>query len=1135
MKRYFTLLSFFILLFNGAINAQENKSQEYFAKNSVMNEGDWYKFKVFKRGIYKIPGELLKDIGIDLNKTSKKEIHLFSYPCGTLEETINTNRPKDLIQLPISWSVQSDKIQEQDNLIFFTEGADKEYYDEKENLITFKKNNYTDSSFVFVCVNKNIAPKEIKLIDNSDKKTEITLKQYTNFEVICMDDIPLVFAGRRGYSKYPITPKNPSAEFKFKSNNISSNTKAVLHFEGMAISSKDIDFQITINGEQKLDISTIQIFYKKSKLGNSFKTDVSFVTKSNEANIKFELVGDQDCTISLEHISLQSINKLSYKNNLEFNYSFAGNPKKWTKYKIQNLNKEAKIWEVSSLDTVSQLKYKTNEVSLETEFNSFYSRSKKYYAFLDKDLPKAEFQEKVINQDLHGLPITDYFIITHKKFKDQALRLAEFHSQNDVLSVKVITIDQVYNEFAGGKPDPIALRDFLKSNHLKKERPFYALFFGDASFDYKNRLNLNQNFVPTYEQDITRLDNSGFASDDFFAIMDETDSFSSKNVSLKLGRIPVKTELEAKNAVDKIIAYAESAFKGDQSWNNQFIFACDNEAGNQYLRLSESLIKKIEEKNTNINYSKIYLQAYPLIVNTLNKHIAPSASKGLENALQNGSLFFCYTGHGGATGFTDEELFTIPTINNLRNINKLPIFFTATCEFCRFDDPNRNSAGELTFLSPKGGAIALITTTRSTIPYDNQNMALGMFETFLNHHNDGSDIRIGDLFYGGKKEHPSSNLLFVLIGDPALKLNYPKLQIAATSINNIDCSNTIELKTEDLITIKGEITDKDNQQIQNFNGILNYKIYDQPVQIKTLPEKRATTSFNIQEQILNAGKVSVKNGKFEITLKIPGKCNKGKLLSKLSMNAVDTTSKQRAIGSFSKLKIDQSESFSINQGPEIKLHIDKRSEVLPKYCSNKPLFIIDFKDDDGIDFSEKELGKYLSITIDGKEDKSKNINPYFVPTIDSYKSGCATYQTENSLSDGTHSIKIKAYDNNGNLSTKSYQFEVNKNRLLNIETLYAYPNPSNGETKFHLYHNQDSGNYSIEINIFDILGKRVYNNEKEYLISERKFDDLTWNGQNNSGIPVPGGLYLIRIKMSDSKGNECVRSQKLLIQRPNDR
>lgn len=59
---------------------------------------------------------------------------------------------------------------------------------------------------------------------------------------------------------------------------------------------------------------------------------------------------------------------------------------------------------------------------------------------------------------------------------------------------------------------------------------------------------------------------------------------------------------------------------------------------------------------------------------------------------------------------------------------RLPLWITATCDFTRFDDI-QTSAGEQAFLNTKGGAIALLTTSR--VVYASQNSTLN--QAFLRH------------------------------------------------------------------------------------------------------------------------------------------------------------------------------------------------------------------------------------------------------------------------------------------------------------------------------------------------------------------------------------------------------------------
>src|SRR5690606_7211347 len=49
---------------------------------------------------------------------------------------------------------------------------------------------------------------------------------------------------------------------------------------------------------------------------------------------------------------------------------------------------------------------------------------------------------------------------------------------------------------------------------------------------------------------------------------------------------------------------------------------------------------------------------------------------------------------------------------DFKNFNKYNCFVSITCEFTRFDNPFRQTAGEFAYWSKQAGSIGLITTTR---------------------------------------------------------------------------------------------------------------------------------------------------------------------------------------------------------------------------------------------------------------------------------------------------------------------------------------------------------------------------------------------------------------------------------------
>ncbi|MHC5879319.1 C25 family cysteine peptidase, partial [Streptococcus pyogenes] len=89
----------------------------------------------------------------------------------------------------------------------------------------------------------------------------------------------------------------------------------------------------------------------------------------------------------------------------------------------------------------------------------------------------------------------------HPLFIIQANRLADLHRTHEGLTVHVVDINQVFNEFSGGTYDVPAIRDFVKMMYDRSngDYPKYLLLFGDGSYDNKTESAANTNFIPTYQ------------------------------------------------------------------------------------------------------------------------------------------------------------------------------------------------------------------------------------------------------------------------------------------------------------------------------------------------------------------------------------------------------------------------------------------------------------------------------------------------------------------------------------------------------------------------------------------------------------------------------------------------------------
>jgi hypothetical protein len=92
------------------------------------------------------------------------------------------------------------------------------------------------------------------------------------------------------------------------------------------------------------------------------------------------------------------------------------------------------------------------------------------------------------------------------------------------MSVLVVKLQDIYNEFSSGASDITAIRDFIKMLYDKAttgHEPRYLLLFGDASYDYKDRIANNSNYVPTWESTESLNPIGSSISDDYFGLLDD--------------------------------------------------------------------------------------------------------------------------------------------------------------------------------------------------------------------------------------------------------------------------------------------------------------------------------------------------------------------------------------------------------------------------------------------------------------------------------------------------------------------------------------------------------------------------------------------------------------------------------------
>ncbi|MGZ8537794.1 MAG: type IX secretion system sortase PorU, partial [Flavisolibacter sp.] len=806
---------------------------------------------------------------------------------------------------------------------------------------------------------------------------------------------------------------------------------------------------------------------------------------------------------------------------------------------ISNTEASTEIWDVT--DAFHPVKMKTLFATDQTRFGNDANVLREYISFSSYLTPMID--KKINNQNLHNSTEQDFIIITHPDFLQQAQRLASFHEQVHQLRTIVITTEQVFNEFSGGIPDPTAIRDLVKMYYVKyrttwKQSGKYLLLFGKGSFDYKNRVLNNTNFLPAYES-INSLDPlSTYTSDDYFGFLDDNEDINSglilNELDIGIGRIPSKTIDEAKNFVDKVLEYHDAA--GFGPWRNNMNFIADDEDQNLHLQDAEILTNSVTTSAPVFNQQKIYLDAFRQENGSAGGRY-PQANAMINSNIFNGTLIWNFNGHGGPLRLAEEIVIDQQIVNSWNNQYRLPLFITATCDFAPYDHPTQNSLGENLIVRPKTGAIALMTTTRLVFSYSNRIINNNYLKFALEPDVSGRYKTLGEAMMTAKNYtyqtsgDITNNRKFTLLGDPAMTLAFPVNKMRITRLNGNDISVVSDtISAAELITMEGEITDQTNKILDQFQGTAYLTVFDKIQNITTLANDPTSlpVSFPDQQNSLFRGKASVQNGKFVFRFRVPKDINYQYGNGKLSLYGQDGNidgkgfTKNIIIGGISNV------SSSDKEGPEIKAYLNDERFVNGSISNANPVLIVKLSDSSGIHTGGTGVDHDIVATLDNDNRKFYILNNFYETELDNYQKGSLRFQLPE-LEPGNHSLKIKAWDVMNNSSEYLLDFMVVNSNELKIDHVLNYPNPFTSKTNFWFEHNQPGTNLQVRIEIYTVSGRLIKTLARTINTPGNRSNEIDWDGRDDYGQKIARGVYVYRLKVMTINGKSGEKWERLVM------
>jgi hypothetical protein len=1108
-----TKIIVFIMLFLSILNYDT-----FGQSNSVLASGTWIKFSVSTNNIYKITYADLQTFGLDPINIDPTTIRIFGNGSGMLPQANSTARPTDLNEIAIAVVDQNDgAFNTNDYILFYGSGPDMVAYDSISNEFNYQNHLFSEQNYYFLNINQSAGK---RVDEQTIQAGGLTHTAAYDLYVYENDLINILHSGRKWFGE--LFDLTTSQSFSTGLSEIMSGTDIKLITAVMSSSLQDANFKIDLNGillgNQSIAGNPGGTYSTKGTIAiDTFLINKNLIDNNPlELNYTFQ---KESGVGYLDYFLLQAKTVLKYKGEpLSFYLGDLADIGNIT-FSIDDCPGGLILWDVSDHNSAANVPF-TQNGSIIT-FNTSKTSTKFILFEPQASQNSPENDRQVEAQNLHASSPTDLLIVAPPIFQTQASQLTNLRSAEG-LAVKVVTPEQIYNEFSSGMPDISAIRDYAKylfdNANLK-----YLLLFGKGTYDPRDILASQLNKILIYQSRNSLQPLATYGSDDYLGFLEDNEGewiesgSGDHTMDIGVGRIPATNEPEAANYLNKLIKYQDNSAIG--SWRKEIVFVAENGDMNIHQRDAERLATLVDTTYARFNTNKIYVDAYPIEVNPGSKR-APLTNNAIYDAIDRGTLIINYTGHGNEAQWANTRIFDRNVIDSLENDKFLPLFVTATCEFGRHDDIGEKSGGEELIIKNVAGAIAAITTARPVFASSNYQLNLAFYNQVFEQ-TSGEFQRLGDIFSGTKNNSLNGvlNRNFSLLGDPSMKLSYANQSITIDSLNGYALTNSDTLNALEELTFKGYIR-KANQFVDNtFNGELEITFLDKYSTKQTLGNLGGTPfNYRVRENILFSGKATVIDGEFSFTTVLPKDISYNPASAKVALYAQKNDSTRDASGANIDLMVGSSSKTPIidSTPPEIIIYLGDTSYVEGLVVNPSTLLIAKLSDKYGINTSSSQVGHSITYSLDDGEPNI--LNEYYASAIDDFTKGWIYYNLPK-LSEGSHTISFTAWDTSNNSRTVYLEFYVSKDGQIVISDLSNYPNPMNESTNFTFAHNLAGEDINVTLEIISTSGKQIYQQTRSYISASTVINDWHWDGRNTSGGKLSNGIYLYGIIIRSKHGN----------------
>ncbi len=1115
------------LLALGLLGVADAKAQSGYAGGSKLGTGSWHKIAVESAGVYAIG---TSDVP-ELLGAQCSGIALFGAAGGMLSASNMASHPDDLVPAAIEVEDANGNgiFEAEDCILFYGEGPGVWRYNNSDGLFEYTPHAYANNNYYFLTTGYSPVDSTLRLQSASyTATTTATTGSYTAVALYHEESVNPVEGGPLWMAER-LSTAMPSRSHTLALPAEPEGGNATVRYGLAHLSDYAGQFTLAAGGETWSNhfdaYNTYNTFcHRLTACGNEVELKLTYTPRENTAAGYLDFI-EVSATVPLAYQGGQQLLRSTQRLQEGSVGRFAG-----TGYA-----EGMRLWDVSEPE-------QPREIAVHAEagggfgFAAPTDAPRTLVAFTRESAMHPTGIEAVRNQDIHGAEVPEYVIVTHRSFEAQAQRLANLHREEEGLRVLVVTQEEVFNEYSSGRPDPIAIRQMMRSLRAKDstgENPRHLLLFGKGTYDNRNLLGSNQLSTITYQYGNTVLsDVAAYPSDDVYGYLDDnTTGVFEGELSVGIGRLPAKTVEEAEHLVDKIEGYmskrdlAQGGVRGD--WRNRVTLLADDAdpstpGDTVFASDAEKMARSIQAKYPELNIDKIYADAYPQQSGASGSYY-PEVNNALRQRINYGTLLLNYIGHGSDKYIGTERYMEFSDIEQYTNTDRLAFFVTSTCSFGHYDLVG-DICGAEAFLLADAAGVGIVTAARPihhSHPFNSRACLYAL---------DPSNT-LGQALRRTKNEVSASHCI-ALLGDPALRLSIPAKDVVVTAINGRQVSPeaTDSAQVLSRVTVEGEIRDGGGTLDSTFNGTIYPIVFDRQSKSSTLANDNDSTEveFVQQKSVLYKGRHGVSGGRFSYSFVIPKDVAYHYDYAKLSHYA-RSDDNDDATGQYSNIMFGGLDSAAGQTGgyPSVKLYIGDTNFLSGGLTNEMPTLYARLADSAGINAAGSGLGHDITATVDGNPYSTVILNDYYEPSIQDSRCGEVRY-TLGKLEEGSHTLTVKCWNIFNRSASATIGFTVANDRQKQIGVFAAAPNPAHERTTLRIEHNADTALQRATVEIYDIRGARLRQlsaagaNDGSCVIA------LPWDFRTEGGATVPSGVYMVRATLVTSTGDVLTKTAKVV-------